>query len=133
MLSRNGSSSSDGDSHCGIITTANSTLFFDIDPFGGIPSNLIINSIVFGIFIIIFLTFHKKAFRSVNETLKQEKEKLRKETFRIRKQFGRASVWGVPGTETKDEGIIKIELYFPLVLYHRNCFDRNDLKLLMNR
>ena len=104
ILSRNLSSESHNESYCGTTTISNSTLFFDIDPFGGIPSNLIINSIVFGVFLIIFLIFHKKAFRSVNEIIKHEKENLRKPGFSIRKRFERSSSRGVSGKETKNEG-----------------------------
>ena len=104
ILSRNSSAGLHNESYCGITTTSNSTLFFDIDPFGGIPSNLIINSIVFGVFLIIFLIFHKKAFRSVNEIIKHEKENLRMPGFSIRKRFERSSSRGVSGKETNNEG-----------------------------
>ena len=52
---------------------ANSTLFFDVDPYGGIPSNLIINLIFFAIFVIIFLVLHKKAYRLVNDIVSKDK------------------------------------------------------------
>ena len=59
---------------CGERTHAsNSTIFFDVDPYGGIPSNLIINLIVFCIFVIIFLVLHKKAYRLVNEIVSKDK------------------------------------------------------------
>ena len=52
---------------------ANSTIFFDVDPYGGIPSNLIINLILFCIFVAIFLVLHKKAYRLVNEIVSKDK------------------------------------------------------------
>ena len=59
---------------CGERTHAsNSTIFFDVDPYGGIPSNLIINLIVFCIFVVIFLVLHKKAYRLVNEIVSKDK------------------------------------------------------------
>ena len=63
---------SNGESNCGNTNTVNSTLFFDVDPYGGIPSNLIINVAVFIVFILIFLIFHKKAYQSVNEIIRIE-------------------------------------------------------------
>ena len=110
-MSRNASSDSGDESYCGITSTSNTTLFFDIDPFGGIPSNLIINSIVFATFIIIFLVFHKKAFRSVNEIIKQEKENIKIPKVSFRRRFERASSRGASGKETSDEGRISIQLY----------------------
>ena len=59
---------------CGERTHAsNSTIFFDVDPYGGIPSNLIINLIVFCIFVVIFLVLHKKAYRLVNDIVSKDK------------------------------------------------------------
>ena len=59
---------------CGERTNAaNSTLFFEVDPYGGIPSNLIINLIFFAIFVIIFLVLHKKAYRLVNDIVSKDK------------------------------------------------------------
>ena len=59
---------------CGERTHAsNSTIFFDVDPYGGIPSNVIINLIVFCIFVAIFLVLHKKAYRLVNDIVSKDK------------------------------------------------------------
>ena len=59
-------------SNCGNKNTVDSTLFFDVDPYGGIPSNLIINVAVFIFLLFIFLIFHKKAYQSVNEVIRSE-------------------------------------------------------------
>ena len=65
---------SKNESVCGERTYAsNSTIFFDVDPYGGIPSNLIINLIVFCIFVVIFLVLHKKAYRLVNDIVSKDK------------------------------------------------------------
>ena len=65
---------SKNESVCGERTYAsNSTIFFDVDPYGGIPSNLIINLIVFCIFVVIFLVLHKKAYRLVNDIVRKDK------------------------------------------------------------
>ena len=63
---------SDGQTRCGHKNVANSTIFFESDPYGGIPSNLIINITAFFIFILIFLILHKKAYKSVNRILRRE-------------------------------------------------------------
>ena len=52
---------------CGAKDDTNTTIFFDIDPYAGIPSNLIINVGAFIIFVLLFLIFHKKAYQSINE------------------------------------------------------------------
>ena len=69
---------SNEESNCGNKNTENSTLFFDVDPYGGIPSNLIINVVAFIVFLLIFLIFHKKAYQSVNEIIRIEH--LKKQT-----------------------------------------------------
>ena len=63
---------SNEESICGNRNTVNSTIFFDVDPYGGIPSNLIINVVAFIVFLLIFLIFHKKAYQSVNEIIRIE-------------------------------------------------------------
>ena len=68
---------------CGERTHAsNSTIFFDVDPYGGIPSNLIINLIVFLIFVVIFLVLHKKAYRLVNDIVSKDKWQLYRKPLR---------------------------------------------------
>ena len=68
------SSKSNKNSTCGDRAhAANSTIFFDVDPYGGIPSNLIINLILFCIFVAIFLVLHKKAYRLMNEIVSKDK------------------------------------------------------------
>ena len=67
---------------------ANSSIFFDVDPYGGIPSNLIINLILFCIFVVIFLVLHKKAYRLVNEIVSKDEwqkhlQSLRSESSRM--------------------------------------------------
>ena len=64
--------SSDEESRCGHIGTGNKTILLDINPYGGIPSNVLINIMGFTILILIFLILHKKAYKSVNNIVRKE-------------------------------------------------------------
>ena len=59
------------ESRCSLNQNAiNSTLLPDINPYGGIPQNLLINTIGFSILILIFLILRKRAYKLLNSVVK---------------------------------------------------------------
>ena len=52
--------------------TINSTLLPDINPYGGIPQNLLINTIGFSILTLIFLILRKRGYKLLNEVVKAD-------------------------------------------------------------
>ena len=59
-------------SHCGHRITTTETIPLNINPYGGIPSNLLINTLGLTILILIFVILHKKAYKNINKVLRKD-------------------------------------------------------------